>query len=151
MTRLTLNMDDCSGFTLFELIAVLSLITILSVTAIYNLRSMSHPLNNAGFSVEHFLRYARSRAITSTEVVKVNVVCSGRLQAYSSDSCAGTLTPLADLSLDLPSGAMFTDSTASVCFTQRGFALTSASFPLTDTEGFDKTVKVAIGGGTKID
>jgi prepilin-type N-terminal cleavage/methylation domain-containing protein len=139
------------GFTLIELMTTLAVIAILGGAATWNMRQMNDPLLNASFSTEHFLRLARSRAISNTQTVTIAPSSNSRISASQSDSCSGTMTNIPDLFLDLPSGATLVDTAWSICFTQRGLVDTTAEFQLVDREGSMKTVHVALGGGAKVD
>ena len=145
------RLNEDSGFTLIEFLLVTALIGILTGTALYNLKVMSNPLQNASNSVEQFMHLARARAISGTQVVKVTVTTAKRLDTATSDSCSGTMTPLPTLFLDLPVGSTLTTTTPTVCFTQRGLADVSTNFVISDNDGDSRTVRVALGGGTIID
>jgi len=139
------------GFTALELVATVGLIAIIAGIAVSNLKEMSNPLANASVSMEHFLRLARARAIANTEAIKIAPQSATRIVAFTSDSCSGTMTPLADLSLDLPPGSSLNETVWTVCYSQRGLADNNIFFRLIDLDGQMKTVHVALGGGTKID
>lgn len=139
------------GYTVLELMVTLLLVAVLTETALYSLRQITDPLNDASTSMEHYLHLARTSAISNTEVIKVRAVSSTRLEAQSSDSCTGTMTTIPQLYLDLPTGSSLSDTTITACFTQRGFADAPAAFPIVDTTGQAKTVRVALGGGTTAD
>ena len=139
------------GFTIIELLCVMVLISVLSATAIYNLKSIGNPLSSASYTLENFLQLARSRAISGTHIVKVQPASNHKLEAFSSDSCTGTMTKITALFLELPTDADLTDTTKTVCFTQRGLTSTTTSFTIQNSLGETKTVKIALGGGTKIE
>ena len=139
------------GFTLIELLAVIGIICILMATALYNLKLMNDPLSNGRASVEHFLHLARSRAISGTQFVIVDVSTTRKLVGSSSDACDGTKTALGDLFLDMPYGSSLSDLNATVCFTPRGLAGASANFGVVDLDGKTASIKVALGGGTAIE
>lgn len=145
------SIRENGGFTLIELIVSMAIVAIISGTVIYNLKALNNPLGNAAFSIEQFLRLARSRAIANTAVVQVQALTTTRLAAYTSDSCSGEMTAMSDMVLKLPFESALQEVSSSVCFDQRGLADISAIFNIVDSEGDTKTVRVALGGGIKID
>ena len=147
MTR----MSGEGGYTVSNLLVTMGLIAVLSTTAIANLREMHNPLSDASFSVEHFLRLARSRALSQTEAIQVSPSSAATFVASSSDSCTGIMTPVANLSLTLPSGASLADTSWSICFTQRGLADANTTFDLLGSNANVKSVSIALGGGIKIE
>ncbi len=144
-------MKKDQGFTLTELLVAIGILSVLSATAVYNLKQMNSPLNNAASSIEHFLHLSRARAISGTQVVEVKATSVRELVASTGTSCSGALTVAADQFLELPSGASLSDITTKVCFTQRGLAAESATFNVTDADGKSANVKVALGGGTMVE
>lgn len=139
-----------SGFSLFELIATLALLSILLGIAIPNFRIQTRPLNDASASTEQFLQLVRSRAISGTAVYKVTPLSQSQIQVFTGSTCASATTLSTDLILKLPSGATLTDTTWYVCFNPRGRADAAISFQITAEDGRSKTISVALGGGVKI-
>lgn len=138
------------GHTVINLLTTMALIGILSAAAVSNLKEMNDPLANASFSVEHFLRLARSSAISRTQAVQVAPSSRSTLIAASGDTCSSTMTAISSMTLALPRGAEFVATDWSVCFTKRGLADANTVFQLIDGNGNTKTVRVALGGGTRI-
>jgi Tfp pilus assembly protein FimT len=151
MERDKLRLGTEGGFTMFELIALLALFAVVSAIAVYGVESMRNPLNNAALSMEQLLRTARSRAISTTQAVEVKPLSPTLIGTSTSDSCSGTMTNSPDLKLRLPTGAGLTDTTWTICFDQRGLADSNTSFQLADHHGIARTVRVALGGGVRID
>ncbi len=142
---------DESGHTLINIITTLALIGILGATAVSSFSDLSDPLANASFSTEHFLRLARGNAISNTQAIQVAPVTATRLGMSTSDSCTGTMTAVPNTFLELPKGASMPDTSWTVCFNQRGLSSTNTSFTINDSDGHSKTMRVALGGGTRID
>lgn len=138
------------GYTVLNILATLSLIGILTAIGVSNLKELNDALADASFSVSHFLRLARSRAMSQTLSVQVAPISSTRIGASSAASCAGTMSPISDLVFDLPDGAVFADTEWSVCFTQRGLASLDLRFDLQDKDSRKKTIEIALGGGVRI-
>lgn len=138
------------GYTLLNVVGALALTALLAGTAVGSFKELSDPLANASFASEHFLRLARSQAISNTQAIQVSPISSSRIGAYSSGSCTGTMTAVDNLFVDLPAGAALTDTSWSVCFTQRGLANSNVSFTIQDSDGLARTVSIALGGGTKV-
>ncbi len=133
-----------------EVLVAITFIAILSYAAVSNIKSLENPLADASFQVSHFLRLARSRAISQTIAIQLSPSSSTGIAASSSDSCSGTMTPMDDLSLTLPDGAFFVDTAWTACFTQRGLADDNIVFDLQNQQGSTRTIELALGGGVQI-
>lgn len=138
------------GFSVFELLIVLAILGILSGNVIANLKEISRPLTNASFEVTHFLRLARSKAISQTAFVKVMPISIFKINAYVGDTCADATTPITDLFLDLPSDTRLLETEWSSCFTPRGLSSEATIFSLKDDHNLTKTVEIALGGGVRM-
>jgi hypothetical protein len=138
------------GATIVEVIAVFGLISIILGIAISNLRAMNKPLENAAYGAEVFLSLARSRAISGTQIVKVRPTSATTLGAFSGADCASATVPISSLTESLPSGTSIADTSWFVCFNPRGRADSSLSFNIYDAGHKAKTLKVALGGGIKV-
>ena len=145
--------DDQSGFTLVNMLTTLSLIAILSAIAISDLKEVNSPLVDSSFQITHFLREARSKAMSKTVTVKVSPISAYSIKAEQGNSCSPTetFTPLSPtMQSNLPNGASLTDTTWEICFTKRGLASQSSLFLIQDEEGQTRTVEVALGGASRI-
>ncbi|RME58764.1 MAG: hypothetical protein D6780_06235 [Candidatus Dadabacteria bacterium] len=139
------------GITLLELLVVFSVVGILLGLALYGIRGTKNPLSNAVFSIEQFIRLARAKAISGTQAVKIFPTSDTTLQASAGESCTSELTDLSDLTLTLPKETSLGDTSWSICFNARGIADTSISFTVVGPNSSIKTIKVALGGGVKIE
>ncbi len=144
-------MNRENGYTIVELMVVLVILTVLSATALYNLRMVNRPLYNASSSIEHFLHLSRSRAISGTSVIRITAASANKLVTSTSTSCTGTMTAQPTMFLDLPAGSWLDDTTTAICFTQRGLAAESGVFSVVDDEGKTARIRVALGGGTAVE
>jgi len=139
------------GFSLINLAVTVSLIGILSSIAISNMKEINDPLVDASFQVTHFVRKARSEAISDTVSIQIAPISSYRIGAWSSPtSCSSTMTPVNDLFLNLPSGSNLSSTAWSICFSQRGLANSNITFNIRNTAGDTRTVEIALGGGVRI-
>lgn len=138
------------GITLLELFVALLLIGVLGGIAISNIRAMTKPLTNAAFATEQFLQLTRSRAISGTEVFRVEPTSVSHVRVLRGATCATAATEVSDLVLELPTGAELLDTSWFVCFNARGRADASISFQVADADGRTKSLRIALGGGIKI-
>lgn len=142
------SMTSESGMSLVELMVVVAVSSLLIASGVSNLKELESPLNDASFATVHYLKLARATAISRTKAVVVTRSSSSRLTSAEADNCASSQTDIDSLILDLPGGATFTSSGWTICFTQRGFAESAVSFPI--TAGSDsKTIQIALGGGIR--
>jgi Tfp pilus assembly protein FimT len=145
-----MNYRSEAGLTILELLAAIGLMAVLSGIAVTNLRVVNKPLQNAASSAELLLQLARSKAISGTQIIKVKPKSSTVLAAFSGTTCSGATTPVPNLSQALPSGTSLSDQTWYICFNSRGQADASISFNINDMGRKTKTIKIARGGGVKI-
>ncbi len=150
MKFLTLKQIEEKAFSLVELMVVLLIFGIVSASAYSNLNEVDSPLTNASFEVPHFLRLARSRAISQTLFIRVAPSSNFRISTSSSDSCTGIMTSIPDLFLNMPNDTRINSTTWSVCFTPRGIVSAATNFTISDQDSRAKTVEVALGGGVRI-
>lgn len=139
------------GVTLLEMLITIGLIFILSAIAVSNLRVTANPLASAGVSTEQFLQLARARAIAGTEVIRVTPSSAAKLQAFRGKTCDESTTAVSDMLLDLPHEVSVQDTEWAICFNARGRADANVVFGLTDRTTGTKTVRIALGGGIKIE
>ena len=139
-----------NGLSIFELLVVLFIISLMSATVVSNIKEINRPLTDASFEITHFLRLSRSRAISQTLYMKVSPLSLYKLVVASGSSCAAATTTVNDLSLTLPNDTSLTSTSWSVCFTPRGLVNETVSFDIIDEESHRKTVQIALGGGVQI-
>lgn len=140
-----------SGYSMIEMIVVLAIAALVMGTAISNLKELDDPLSNASFSLGHYLRLARSRAISQTLAIQLKPSGANRIVASSADSCTATMTPMSDLSFDFPTGSRMVSTTWTICFSSRGFTPQEVEFNIQGDSSLTKTVSVALGGGSQIE
>jgi prepilin-type N-terminal cleavage/methylation domain-containing protein len=137
------------GYTILELMVTLGIVSILALTAVYNLRQINSPIKNATFSVEQFIRLARANAISGTQMIQVQPISATVIGTYSGSSCSGTMTAISNGTLTMPSGSSLLETNWTVCFNQRGVTSASTLFHIKDNKGNSRAIRVALGGGTK--
>jgi len=138
------------GFSLIEVLVTLALFGVLCTVAISNLKVLESPLISASSNLTHFFRLVRVRAIAQTRAIKVTPSSTNYLTASTAANCSETsFTPLPELFLDIGEDVSISDTSWSVCFTQRGLVDDSVSFSMSSATG-SKTVEVALGGGIRI-
>ncbi|MCB0322204.1 MAG: prepilin-type N-terminal cleavage/methylation domain-containing protein [Bdellovibrionales bacterium] len=139
-----------AGFSVSELLVTIALIAILSAGAVSNLKELDDPLSDASFTVTHYLRLVRARAISQTSFIEVVPGSTTTIAASSSDSCTGVMTPIEGLTVNLPRGSQLTATDWSACFTPRGLSDANVLFTIRDTDGRTRSVEIALGGGVQI-
>ena len=142
--------NDESGVTIFELLAVLFIISLISATVVSNIKEINRPLTNATFEVTHFLRLVRARAISQTQYIKVSPTSAFAIASTAGTSCALATSPISDLTLNLPKDTNLVSTSWSICFTPRGLTEASKTFQIRNEDSLTKTVEIALGGGVRI-
>jgi prepilin-type N-terminal cleavage/methylation domain-containing protein len=138
-----------SGFTLFELVFTIGLISVLLGVAVVNLRGLNGAADSGAAEVVGFLKQVRARAMASTSAYKVAPSSSGQLVVTYGNVCSAATTTDGALILKLPTGATFNSTSWNVCFNSRGFPDQSPSIALQDTNGVNKTVQIYLGGAIR--
>jgi len=140
------------GFSQFELLAVIVLMSILLMSALPNLKALDTPLSQSSFSTSHLLRFSRARAISTTSHIRVTPASSRILATYSASSCSpdASLSLIEGLSIELEEEVILEAQDWYICFTPRGFSDAHITFSFTN--GFQsRSIQVALGGGVRID
>lgn len=139
------------GYTIFELIATMSLLLVLGSIAVMNLKELDDPLANASAQLASFFKQARSRAVSTTFAYTVRPVSSDRIEVTYAPLCSDAdQTDDTTLALDFPTGAYLTDSSWFLCYNARGLPDGNLSVEVYDGDGEYKTVEVFLGGGVRI-
>jgi len=143
--------ENCSGFTLIEVLVTLSLAFILSMIAIMNLKELDNPLTNGSAQLASFFKQVRSRAVSSTLAYTIYPSTSDRIETRFAERCSdGTTTDDDTLVLDLPTGASLTDTDWTLCYSARGLPDGTLEVEVYDGEGQYKTVEVFLGGAVRV-
>lgn len=140
-----------SGVSLLEVLATVLIASILSATAIMNLRELENPLITGAAQFASFLKQVRAEAIASTSACTIEAEGSGRVVVLRSTLCSDTDKELdSRLALDLPDGVAFPDTEWSFCFNSRGIPDANIEIELENGVGADQTVEVLLGGAVRI-
>ncbi len=137
------------GFSILELLTVLSVMGVLSGIAAFGFRELERPANNAATLLASTFKQARARALSSTTPFTVTASSSTHVIVTYGTSCSAGQTTDTTLDLELPRGAYMNDTAWSVCFNTRGLADTSLSIGVSDG-GESKQVEVVLGGATRV-
>jgi len=137
------------GFTLIELMVVLSVIALISMTAFANIKVLDNPLHNAVSSNLIFLQLARAKAISKTRYCKVYPSFNKQIVVAFGSSCETATDVDSSTKYDFPTGTSLSNTDWSICFTPRGFSHTNISFDITNQTAQTSTIEVSLGGGAK--
>lgn len=125
------------------------LISILSVSAMSNLKVLERPLDDATQQTLAFLKQVRARGMSSTLAMTIAPDGEGRLSVTRSTDC-GETADWDPASLLLPQEVVFTDTSWSLCFTARGLATSAPVIELADVQGRTKRIEVFLGGAARV-
>jgi prepilin-type N-terminal cleavage/methylation domain-containing protein len=138
------------GFTLIEVVAVLGLLSVVSLIAISNIKVLENPLTSASSLISHHFRLVRGRAISQTRSIRVKPSGTKQIIAEFAQNCSSeTFTALPELTLKLDNDVALSGTTWSICFTQRGLVDDAVNFTIT-SRGASRRVDVALGGGVRV-
>lgn len=149
-SRRSLKSD--SAFTLFEMLATLSIFGILSYFAVQNLKGFISPVENATDETFAFYKLVRSKAITNTRAYRLAPSSSSVLATSYRDKCTNTTqgwTNDPSAQLYLPTNSSVVNTTWSICLDSRGFPDDNLIFQLQDIDGKVKSIEIYLGGGIK--
>jgi len=144
------SIAQSKGFTLLEMMVVLSMIGIITGMAAYQLKQLDNPAQTSAAEVMTFLKKSRAKALASTYAYRVRPKSnSTELETHYAISCSSTTFTLdSNLSLQLPDTASFGSNSWSLCFEPRGTLATSQDILISDPKQ-SVTVQVAMGGGMR--
>lgn len=138
------------GFTLIELMVVMSISAILLGYSAMHLQELTRPAESAAGQVGSFFKAARAKALSTTSAYTVRPDGAGALVAEASTTCGATTALDSKLSLELPSFVLFTSVGWSVCFDSRGFPDTNLLVEVEDDFGERHSIEVFLGGGVRV-
>ena len=146
--------NNSAGFTLMELIVVLSVMMVMAASAIpYVMNTQAVNLDGAARKLEADIRYAQNLAITTAEDYGFRAVADGSMTKYevykvSDDSLAEDPYDHMDMAEDFATdftGVTFSDDDHTIQFDNRGlpnFVSGSADITLQDQSSGTKTISV---------
>jgi prepilin-type N-terminal cleavage/methylation domain-containing protein len=142
------------GFTLFELVIVLLLSSIMMGIVGFQFLEIKDDLNYSANDMVGFLKRVRSKALASTYFYTVKPISLHKVGVSYSPSCG---TPEADkvidpaISITLGTTIALTNLSWKICFTPRGITSDSNTIILQDNDsGKQKTVEVVVGGAMRV-
>ncbi len=140
------------GFSLVELLVVLSLTSILLGFGVYGVHQLVNPAISASEELVTLLKVVRSKAISNTVAYKLEPSGSNRLVASYRAECVSTDPWKSDgqLTLNLPSGAYLSSNSWVVCYDTRGFPDANVVFDVRESGGKKKTIEIYLGGGLSV-
>lgn len=138
------------GFSLIELLVVMLLAGVLFSMALFDAKRYANQALNGASSVMGFLKSVRAKALATTQSYTIRPSSTTRITTQYGSTCTdATQTTDTQMTLDLPAGAIFTDTSWALCYTTRGFSDTSVSIVVQDSSN-SRTVQVVLGGGVRI-
>ncbi len=139
------------GYTLLELVIVLSLIAIMSGVAVANLRQLQDPVKTGASQLSGFIKQVRSRAMSATQAYLIRPASANRVIALRASVCsAETWQPDSRLVLDLPSGVSLQATDWEVCYGSRGLPDDNVRIGISDLDSRQQEVEVLLGGSVRI-
>ena len=143
------------GFTLLEILMVVSIMGILGGIAALSLNNLGGELQNGTNELSGFLRQTRAKAMATTSAYRVKYASPTKLFVQSARNCGSdSWTTDSSLKLELREQVYITNDWDSdkkvVCFSSRGIANNNETIKLTDKDGKRAEVEVLIGGALEI-
>lgn len=137
-----------AGFSVMELLLVVSITAIIGSTLISNYRELNDPLQNTTNQLVTQLKAARIKAISTTSSYMVQPISTSKVLFKYGNTCATATTTDDELTINFPTTVRLDDTTWSVCFSPRGLA--DASLDIDVLEGGRlRIVEVMIGGSVR--
>lgn len=143
-----------SGFTIIELLVIISIIGILASIAALNVRPLHNEARAAANDFAGSVKQARGRAMVTTSAYRLVYVAPDRVAVEWRRTCGGsdTWTPEARFDLELRDGTTVdgvADGTELLCFNSRGFTDQSPTVTFRDSQGRTASIEVFAGGGVR--
>lgn len=136
---------------MFELVAVVGVMTLLLLIAVSNLKELNRPLLNGTAHVTSYLKQVRAKALTATSAYEIYPLSPTELRARFANSCNATeFTDDPLLTLTMPDGAVIVESEWTVCFNSRGLASDNVTISVQDLDLQQRQVEVLLGGSVRV-
>lgn len=151
------ELESRRGYTLLELLVVMSVVGILTGIAAINVTNLRQPADEAARSLSSTLGFSRARAIATTSAVRVQRAAGTRTyRVASAPSCAAASAAWTELTAQaytLPADVTTSGAAAwTVCFSSRG-VVDGAAAPavtFTDRRARTRSLQVYAGGAVVI-
>ncbi len=138
-----------AGFTIIELLVVVSFVAVFGSMAFYDFRKVDDPSKNSANELASLFREARSKAMASTQSYLVEPLSATEIKAsYAKNCTATTWTTDNKLSLKLPNKTSVSTDW-SICYNSRGLADSSADIHV-GGNGRSEVVQIVLGGGGRV-
>ena len=141
------------GFTLFELMIGLFLMSVLALSAVSNLAALKNPIASAAATTVGFIKQVRSKAAATTSAYFITVDGADRfVTAYAANCSAALSSRTSDpgLTLELPAGVSVINTDWSTCFTSRGLASSATELTIQDVGSRRRLIEVFLGGAVRV-
>lgn len=142
------------GFSVAELLVVVSLFAIGMATVVTNLRVAENPLHSATNLTESYFKVARAKAISTTSAYLIEQISATELQVRVGTNCDDAPVGAVDteLALELPTSTFifYAGGPISVCYSARGLADDAFTFFVQDASGGSRSVEVLLGGALRV-
>lgn len=145
-----------AGFTLVEVLIVVSMLGLLMSVAATRFTGLGNDLENATTDTAGFLRQVRARAMSTTSAYRVVIDSDTQLRTEHARRCADgdwTQDPSLTLRLRERTAIKGDDIVAGdtvLCFNSRGIADATPELTIRDHAGYANRVQVFLGGGVRI-
>ena len=146
--RLRRLCESAAGYSIFELLATMTLGTILTGIAVFNFVALRDSADNGAAELTGFFKKARAKALATTMAYTVQPQTATRVIATIGTSCSAAQAADPEMILDLPTGATLSTLGWAVCYNTRGYADDSLNIVVSDTKG-TQTVQVVLGGAVR--
>lgn len=152
------ELESRRGYTLLELLVVMSVVGILTGIAAINVTNLRQPADEAARSLSSTLGFSRARAIATTSAVRVQRAAGTRTyRVASAPSCAAASAAWTELTAQaytLPADVTTSGAAAawSACFSSRGMVDGAAApaVTFTDRRARTRSLQVYAGGAVVI-
>ncbi len=140
------------GFSLVELMVVLSVTSILLGFGVYGIHTLVNPATTASEELISILKVVRSKAISNTVSYKLEPNGTHQLVASFRNDCNSADPWVSDgqLTLNLPNGSYLGDDNWVICYDTRGFPDANVVFDVRENGGTEKTIEIYLGGGLSV-
>lgn len=139
------------GFSLVEMIATLTLVSIMMGIGVAYIRGYENHAESGALELSRYFRQTRARAMSATLAYKIAPVNLTTVGVRTGSTCSTTTWSDDDsLILDLPQGVELTAVGWSICYTPRGMPSSNETVSVVDTDGDTQSVEVMLGGGVRI-
>ena len=141
------------GFTLFELLISIGIISVVTASTLSNLATLKNPLASGAETTVGFIKQVRAKAGSTTSSYFIFVSGGNKLVTTYAANCAVDevdRTTDSQMTMTLPTGVSIANPDWTTCFNSRGLAAQGSQFTIQDVGSRTRVIEIFLGGAVRV-